>query len=65
MVINTYLDNNEYKATTCHINCEIQDLHSPDFKVFNIHGNDGIIQLVNDFYALVTANGVWPSTNEQ
>ena len=65
MVINTYLDNNVYKATTCHIDCETQDLHSTDFKVFNIHGNEGIIKLINDFYALVTEVGVWPSTNEQ
>ena len=63
MVINTYLDNNGYKATTCHIDCETHDLYSP--MVFNIYGNDGIIQLINDFYSLVTANGVWPSTNEQ
>ena len=25
MVINTYLDNNVHKPTTCHIDCEIQD----------------------------------------
>ena len=67
MVINTYLDPDTYKATVCPIDCELQHisiLQSPEFKSFNILGENGIIDLVNKFYNMVTANGIWPSTNE-
>ncbi len=67
MVINTYLDHDTYKATVCPIDCELQHisiLQSPEFKSFYILGKNGIIDLVNKFYNMVTANGIWPSTNE-
>jgi hypothetical protein len=66
MVINTYLDNEIYKATVCPIDCELQNitiLQSPEFKSLNILGEHGVIDLVNKFYNIVTANGNWPTTN--
>ena len=67
MVINTYLDQDTYKATVCPIDCELQHiplLQSPEFKSLHIIGENGIIDLVNKFYNMVTANGLWPSSNE-
>jgi len=46
MVVNTYLDNDQYKATVCPIDYELQDqttLMSPEFKSINIIGENGII----------------------
>ena len=39
-------------------------LQSPEFKSLDILGENGIIDLVNKFYNMVTANGIWLSTNE-
>ena len=67
MVINTYLDtDNQYRATICPIDCELQDkdLASPEFKSINICGEDGVIHLVSKFHNMVTANGTWPTSNE-
>ena len=68
MVVNTYLDNDQYKATVCPIDYELQDqkeLESPEFKSFNIIGENGIIDLVNKFNIMVTANGSWPISDQQ
>ena len=68
MVINTYLENDQYKATICPIDCELQkevQLESPNFKSINIIGENGVIDLVNKFYNMVTADGTWPINNEQ
>ena len=68
MVVNTYLDNDQYKATVCPIDYNLQDqttLDSPEFKSFNIIGEHGIIDLVAKFNLMVTANGSWPVTNQQ
>jgi hypothetical protein len=46
MVINTYLDNETYKATVCPIDCELQNisiLQSPEFKSLDILGEHGVI----------------------
>ena len=67
MVINTFLDHDTYTATVCPIDCELQNvsiLQSPEFKSLDILGENGIIDLVNKFYNMVTANGIWLSTNE-
>ena len=40
-------------------------LESPEFKSFNIIGENGIIDLVNKFNIMVTANGSWPVTDQQ
>ena len=68
MVVNTFLDHDQYKATICPIDCELQNikvLESPEFKIMNIIGENGVIDLVNKFYNMVTANGHWPTTNEE
>ena len=68
MVVNTYLDNDQYKATVCPIDYELQDqttLESPEFKSFNIIGGIGMIDLVNKFNIMVTANESWPITDQQ
>ncbi len=68
MVVNTYLDNDQYKATVCPIDYNLQDqttLESPEFKSFNIIGEHGIIDLVNKFNLMVTSNGSWPVTDQQ
>jgi len=66
MVLNTYLDGDQYKATVCPIDCELQnipDLHSHHFKYYNIIGENGIIDLVTQFHNMATANNTWPKTN--
>ena len=68
MVVNTYLDNDQYKATVCPIDYELQDqtaLESPEFKSFNIIGENGIIDLVNKFNIMVTTNGSWSISDQQ
>jgi len=68
MVLNTYLDGDQYKATVCPIDCELHnvpDLHSHHFKYYNIIGENGIIDLVSQFHNMATANDTWPKTNEE
>ncbi len=68
MVVNTYLDNDQYKATVCPIDYNLKDqttLESPEFKSFNIIGEHGIIDFVAKFTLMVTANGSWPVTDQQ
>ena len=68
MAVSTYLEHEQYKATICPIDCEVQNiqiLKSPAFKTLYISGETGVIDLVNKFYNMVTANGHWPTTNEK
>jgi len=66
MVMNTYMEDDKYMATLAPIDCEVQnELKSVEFRRRQLRGENGVIDLVNQFHNMATGNSTWPVTNEQ
>jgi hypothetical protein len=66
MVMNTYLENNQYMATLAPIDCEDHSIsQSPQFRHRPLIGPEGVVDLVIQFHNMATGDNTWPITNDQ
>ena len=66
MVMNTYMEKDKYMATLAPIDCEAQhEFQSENFKQRQLLGENGVVNLVEEFHRMATGNSLWPKTNAQ